>query len=107
MLQIKFTDYGYDLSIKLIKEFHNLILSSIDINIAGIFKKDFNKIGGSKVITCSPFEVEDKLTNLIKKYYKSTENILIKISKFHSEFEAIHPFEDRNGRTSRMIFLFV
>lgn len=92
-----------DMNIRIIKDFHHLILAPNNIEIAGIFKKTPNFIGGSKTKTVSPFEVENKINKLIKNYKESNEDIITKVSKFHADFEKIHPFVDGNGRTGRLL----
>ncbi|MHC1598070.1 MAG: Fic family protein [Candidatus Methanofastidiosia archaeon] len=54
-------------------------------------------------------EIEPKLNILIKKYneFRVKKNALTKIldfvAYFHNEFQQIHPFEDGNSRTTRLI----
>lgn len=113
-LEVKGQEYALDflseevkekttLSIKLIKDFHSIILRMTNPEIAGLFKKFQNTISASKTQTSSPFRTEDDLVNLIKNYNESKENIIGKIAKFHADFEKIHPFVDGNGRTGRLI----
>ena len=94
------------LSLRLIKEFHALILGPVDPEIAGQFKKFKNKIVGSSFETSDPIFVKEDLEKLLKDYFSSTENIIEKIAKFHANFEKIHPFSDGNGRTGRLIMNF-
>ena len=93
------------LSLRLIKEFHALILGPVDPEIAGQFKKFKNKIVGSTFETSDPIFVEEDLEKILKDYFSSTENAIEKIAKFHANFEKIHPFSDGNGRTGRLIML--
>ena len=76
-----------------------------DMGLAGVFKKYANKILGANFNTANPWEVEDKLNNLIT-WYNSLQNVTIEdIARFHFEFECIHPFQDGNGRIGRFIYL--
>ena len=94
------------LSLRLIKEFHSLILGPVDPEIAGQFKKFKNKIVGSTFETSDPIFVEEDLEKILKDYFSSTENAIEKIAKFHANFEKIHPFSDGNGRTGRLVMNF-
>lgn len=117
-LEVKGQEYALDflageverkseLNIRLIKDFHNIILKMVDPNNAGVFKKYYNSIQGTSFETTSPFHVEEELNFLLEKYHNNkTENIIEKIAKFHADFEKIHPFSDGNGRTGRLIMNF-
>ena len=64
------------LSLRLIKEFHILILGAVDPEIAGQFKKFKNKIVGSTFETSDPIFVEEDLEKILKDYFSSTENAI-------------------------------
>ena len=73
--------------------------------------KDINKIRktqvfitGAEHIPPKPEEVPMLLSKLIYKDTKDREeDIFDYIARFHIEFEHIHPFEDGNGRTGRVL----
>ena len=91
------------LSLRLIREFHALVLND-DIENRGKFKKSNNEILGAGFEKTPYYLVEEKLTELIEKFNSSENNDLImKVACFHADFEKIHPFIDGNGRTGRLL----
>lgn len=92
----------------MIKEWHGSLMYRTriyDLGLAGVFKKYANKILGTNFDIASPWEVEDRLSNLIN-YYNGLDRVEIDdLAKFHLEIERIHPFQDENGRIGRFIFL--
>ena len=91
-----------NLDIDYIKNIHKILKQGITKNqIIGEFKTKQNYIGD--FITTKPENVSKEINNLINNYNK-VENITIDdIIDFHHKFESIHPFEDGNGRTGRLI----
>ena len=96
------------LTLDMIKEWHGSLMyrtKLYDMGLAGVFKKYSNRILGANFNTANPWEVEDKLSDLINNY-NSLQNVTIDdIIRFHFEFECIHPFQDGNGRIGRFIYL--
>ena len=60
-------------------------------------------IRGSEHIPPAPEKVPNLMTYFIYNYNHNEQNIFYKLAKYHIEFEKIHPFEDGNGRTGRLL----
>lgn len=60
-------------------------------------------IQGSEHIPPEPEKVPNLMMYYIYNYNHDEQNIFDKIAKYHIEFEKIHPFEDGNGRTGRLL----
>lgn len=93
------------LSEDLIKLFHRSLKQGVFEDIAngyaiGDYKTRRNFVGD--IDTALPSEVPERMSKLLSQYWtceKSLKNLAI----FHAEYEKIHPFQDGNGRTGRMI----
>jgi len=98
-----------------IKNLHNILLKHSDKDKwhKGDYKKHSNAVeatlpDGTKQIifqtTNAGFETEDAMRNLIKWYNSDIEiHPLVKSALFSYEFVSIHPFQDGNGRLSRLL----
>ena len=60
-------------------------------------------IQGSEHIPPEPEKVPNLMMYYIYNYNHDEQDIFTKIARYHIEFERIHPFEDGNGRTGRLI----
>lgn len=60
-------------------------------------------INGTEYIPPEAERVPNLMMYFIYNYNHDEEEIFTKIAKYHIEFEKIHPFEDGNGRTGRLI----
>lgn len=60
-------------------------------------------IRGSEHVPPSPEKIPNLMNYFIYNYNHDTDDIYTKIAKYHIEFEKIHPFEDGNGRTGRLL----
>lgn len=89
-----------------IKEFHKILkINTSDskkewFNV-GEYKLKPNVVGG--IETSKPNEVEKDISQLLKNYNQKNNLEIFDIIDFHYEFEAIHPFQDGNGRVGRLI----
>lgn len=68
------------------------------------YKKLPNFLLGRDIKTAPPEKVEDEMRELVK-WYHDNEKIhpLERAAVFHGRFEAVHPFEDGNGRVGRLL----
>lgn len=60
-------------------------------------------IRGSEYIPPEPEKIPNLMTYFVYNYNHNEEDPFTKIAKYHIEFEKIHPFEDGNGRTGRLL----
>ena len=67
----------------------------------GDYKKLPNEVGGND--TTPPENVHKEMKALLKEYNAKKHPTLEDIIDFHQRFEAIHPFQDGNGRVGRLI----
>lgn len=101
---------GYPLSQHLIKTLHQQLLSfgRGAKKSPGQYKIEQNyladKIKQKVLFTpISPQKLNDGLENLFIYINESSDPVLIKTALMHLEFEALHPFQDGNGRIGRML----
>ena len=60
-------------------------------------------INGTVYIPPEAEKVPNLMNYYIYNYNHDEQDIFMKIAKYHIEFERIHPFEDGNGRTGRLL----
>ena len=100
------------LDIYMIKNINTEILDRLNDN-AGNLKNSSNAIIGANFETSTPSQVPILTKNWIEnlnyrlELCKNTDEKLLEILNSHVEFERIHPFSDGNGRTGRLIMLYL
>ena len=101
---------GYPLSQSLIKSIHQRLLSfgRGALKSPGKFKTEQNYLVDSLkrnvlFIPITPEKLQDGLDTLFQYIEQSSDPILVKTALTHIEFEALHPFQDGNGRIGRML----
>ena len=97
---------GQPLSEEMIKSFHYELKAGVFEDRAngyaiGAYKKWRNTVGGMDL--AEPIEVENKMQELLAWYHGQSNISLDTLAEFHARYELIHPFQDGNGRTGRMI----
>lgn len=90
---------------ELIKAFHYEFKSGVFEDRAngyaiGDYKKRPNMIG--MYTTAKPDAVADEMEKLLAWYHTQKVDLSV-LAEFHGRYESIHPFQDGNGRTGRLI----
>lgn len=93
------------LSIKMILNYHKILLDNINEDWAGRFRagREWVRVGNN--LGANPDFVPSLISDLVKNYNSNTKELyfLDNIAHFHAEFETIHPFCDGNGRIGRVL----
>jgi len=83
---------------------HKMLIGGINDDIAGRFRAEHEYVRVGTHIAPAPEHIGRLLDNLLADYESShDEYFLDRISRFHLEFERIHPFVDGNGRIGRVL----
>lgn len=105
---------GYPLSKSLIKTMHEQLLSKGRgaKKSPGQFKNEQNYLADRSkksilFVPVSPEKLESGLDNLFDYINNDPSPILLKTAVSHLEFEALHPFQDGNGRIGRMLITLI
>lgn len=105
---------GFPLSLRLIREMHEVLLSKGrgSSKQPGEFRHSQNWIGGQRPGTAifvppPPDRMTDALAHLEKFLHEETLPTLVKAALAHHQFETIHPFLDGNGRLGRLLITFI
>jgi Fic family protein len=101
---------GQPLSESLLKSLHRQLLSfgRGAAKSPGVYKREQNYIGerGSRKVSFVPVAPEHLpggMEALFALIGDETMPVLVRTAPAHAEFEALHPFEDGNGRIGRML----
>jgi len=107
---------GFPLSLRLIREMHEVLLSRGrgSSKQPGEFRRSQNWIGGTrpgnaKFVPPPPEKLMDLLGELEKFLHDETAKLptLVKAALAHHQFETLHPFLDGNGRLGRLLITFI
>ena len=83
---------------------HQILIGGINDGIAGRFRAKGEYVRVSTHIAPAPEHVERMIDATLLEYTSDlSPYFLDKISKFHLDFETIHPFNDGNGRIGRVL----
>ncbi len=103
----------FSLSSRTIKAIHKKL--GVPKGVSGEFRKVQNQIAhrdseGQHTVIYTPPSIsslDELLSNWAKFVHKDDKSffLLIKVAICHYQFEAIHPFEDGNGRTGRILLV--
>jgi len=103
---------GFPMSLRLIREVHAHLMQGVrgNKNAPGVFRSRTNWIGrpGSSVEDASfvpppHTALNEALSDLERFLHDESLPLLIQLAMAHYQFEAVHPFEDGNGRVGRLL----
>lgn len=85
-----------------VKQIHSLVLMDKRED-RGVYRRVPVRIVGARHKPVQPYLIQPKMEQLLADYAASRERIILRLTRFHLEFEGIHPFIDGNGRTGRLL----
>lgn len=86
-----------------IKDIHERTTLDCQPRIRGSYRIAPVYIQGSLTEPVSPIQIRELMPTLLYAYENSDAHPIAKAAAFHAMFENIHPFQDGNGRTGRLI----
>lgn len=81
------------------------IINASSLYISSGYRKIGEILADSDIPISKPEQIQDDIKNLIHEYYYDWKDIdpYEREARFHIKFIRIHPFEDGNGRTARLL----
>lgn len=93
-----------DVNKEIILFLHKMLITAIKDDIAGRFRNKGEYVRVGNHIAPPPEQVDILINKVIGDYINDHESYFIeKVSRFHLEFENVHPFNDGNGRIGRVL----
>lgn len=88
-----------------IKNIHRLVLKGINDKYAGSYRDQKVFISGAEHIPPEPSLIKEQMERFIRWYDENGKKLhpIQRAAEVHVLFVGIHPFIDRNGRTSRLL----
>jgi Fic family protein len=88
-----------------IKNFHRLVYKGIDDEYAGVYRREQVFIAGAKHTPPAHYLIQEKMEQMINWYHHEGIHLhpVERGAMLHAIFVGIHPFNDGNGRTSRLL----
>lgn len=98
-------DKHFTLSQNLIRQIQSLVIAPIDKTIAGKYRSGSVAIAGSSIKLPFATEIPYLMSKTVAWFRKNQNNIhpIELASILHHKLVAIHPFDDGNGRTARLV----
>ena len=87
---------------RIIRQIHYLVLAD-KRDDRGAYRRIPVRIAGAQYEPVQPYLIQPKMEQIITNYREDTDHIVMRLARFHVEFESIHPFIDGNGRTGRLL----
>lgn len=104
MEYIRAKSTGLDLAEETILLLHRMLITGIDDDIAGRFRKASEYVRVGTHIAPAPENIERMMREVLSKESSDHSSYFLdKIASFHLSFETIHPFCDGNGRIGRVL----
>lgn len=82
---------------------HRVILTGIQTEDAGVYRRERVRIAGASLILPNPLKVPDLMAQFAATLNAGAEHPVLHAARIHYELVAIHPFIDGNGRTARLL----
>lgn len=98
---------GKELSTEIILALHRTASAHLDDCDAGEYRCDQRYITSSPILPPPPGRVSELMDKLITWANRTDESPVETAALFHVVFEDIHPFQDGNGRTGRVLLNFM
>lgn len=93
-----------DISEETILFLHQMLLGGINDDFAGRFRNPGEYVRVGTHVAPAPEKVRPMIAAILMKYATDSDTYFAdKISRFHLDFETIHPFCDGNGRIGRVL----
>lgn len=94
---------GRTLDENLIKDIHEKTALDMQPATRGMYRLSPVYIRGSRTVPVDYYSIRELMPALIYMYNDSDAHPVAKAAAFHAMFENIHPFQDGNGRTGRLL----